>query len=232
MARTALIIEDETDFANIVSLNLRRAGFETVAVRSGEAGLSEARYRRPDVVLLDLMLPDMQGTDVCRRLKSDPLTRHLPVIMVTARGEEIDRIVGLELGADDYLVKPISMRELVLRVNVVLRRSNTQPGDPAQPSYVAGPLKVDGPSHRVFLDGDEVQLTALEFRLLGALLSQRGRVFSREALLDRVWGIQADIETRTVDTMMKRLRDKLGAAGRYLETVRGVGYRFGEADLP
>ncbi len=230
MARTVLIVEDEFDFADVVALNLRRAGFDTVAVRSGEAGVAEARHRKPDLVLLDLMLPDIMGTEVCRRLKSDPATRGIPVIMVTARGEEIDRVVGFELGADDYVVKPISMRELVLRVNAVLRRTSMAPGDLDAASVSVGPLRVDGPSHRAFVEEDEVNLTALEFRLLMVLLARRGRVLSREALLDQVWGLQAEVETRTVDTMMKRLRDKLGAAGRYLETVRGVGYRFSDQD--
>jgi two-component system, OmpR family, phosphate regulon response regulator PhoB len=231
MPRTIVVIEDEYDFADVVALNLRRAGFDTVIVRSGEAGIAEVRRRRPDLVLLDLMLPDMQGTEICRRLKSETATRAIPIIMVTARGEEIDRVVGFELGADDYLVKPVSMRELVLRVNAVLRRSSGPAGE-AEPSFEAGPLRVDGPSHRAYVEGQEVSLTALEFRLLTTLHARRGRVCTREALLDQVWGIQADVETRTVDTMMKRLRDKLGAAGRYLETVRGVGYRFSEADLP
>jgi two-component system phosphate regulon response regulator PhoB len=229
MPRKVLIIEDEYDFASIVALNLRRNGFDAFIARSGEAGMAEVRRMHPDLVLLDLMLPDAQGTDLCRRLKSDPSTRGVPVIMVTARGEEIDRVVGFELGADDYVVKPVGMRELVLRVNAVLRRSAPAVPD-ENPQLEIGPLRVDGPAHRLFVDGREVVLTALEFRLLVALATRRGRVLSREALLDGVWGLHADIETRTVDTMMKRLRDKLGAAGRYLETVRGVGYRFSDVD--
>ncbi len=226
--RTALVIEDEFDFADVVAVNLRRAGFETVVARSGEAGLAEARRRRPDLVLLDLMLPDLPGTEVCRRLKADPTTRHLPVIMVTARGEEVDRIVGFELGVDDYVVKPVSMRELVLRANAVVRRAQRPPEEDVTDSIVAGPIRIDGPAHRAFVADREVPLTALEFRLLATLAGNRGRVLSREVLLDRVWGIQVEIETRTVDTMMKRLRDKLGAAGPMLETVRGVGYRLAE----
>jgi two-component system, OmpR family, phosphate regulon response regulator PhoB len=229
MSLTALIIEDEADFGEILALNLARAGFQTIVVREGEAGIDAARGRRPDIVVLDLMLPDVQGTEVIRRLKSDPTTRAIPIIMATARGEEIDRIVGFELGVDDYVVKPFSMRELVLRVNAVLRRGGAGvAADGEEPSYTAGRLLVDGPAHRVFVDAREVELTALEFRLLVALVSNRGRVMTREVLLERVWGIQADIETRTVDTMTKRLRDKLGAMGRHVETVRGVGYRFNE----
>lgn len=230
MARKVLIVEDEHDFASVVAVNLRRNGFDPMVARSGEVALAEVRRHRPDIVLLDLMLPDVQGTEVCRRLKSDPATRAIPVIMVTARGEEVDRVVGFELGADDYVVKPVSMRELVLRVNAVLRRA-TPPEDPAATSMEVGPLRIDGPGHRVFVSGREVILTALEFRLLFALARQPGRVLSREALLDQVWGIQAEVETRTVDTMMKRLRDKLGAAGAFIETVRGVGYRFADRDL-
>jgi two-component system phosphate regulon response regulator PhoB len=229
MARKALVVEDEHDFASIVALNLKRAGFDAVVARSGEVALIEARRLRPDIVLLDLNLPDVPGTEVCRRLKSDPATRGTPVIMVTARGEEIDRVVGFELGADDYVVKPVSMRELVLRVNAVLRRSSP-PAVSEEPSFEIGPLVVDGPGHRVRVGGVEVPVTALEFRLLVTLASNRGRVFTREALLDRVWGIQAELETRTVDTMTKRLRDKMGEAGRYVETVRGVGYRFSDQD--
>jgi two-component system phosphate regulon response regulator PhoB len=228
MARRVLIVEDEHDFASIVAMNLRRGGFEAGVARTGELALAEVRRQKPDLVLLDLMLPDLQGTEVCRRLKSDPVTRSIPIIMVTALGEEIDRVVGLELGVDDYVVKPVSMRELVLRVNAVLRRAVVQ--EEAPQSFTIGGLQVDGPGHRVRVDGAGITLTAMEFRLLGMLASRRGRVLTRETLLDQVWGIQADIETRTVDTVMKRLRDKLGSAGRYLETVRGVGYRFSDQD--
>lgn len=228
MTLTALIVEDEADFADVVSLNLRRAGFRTIVVRTGEAGVEAVRARKPDIILLDLMLPDLQGTEVVRRLKADATTRAIPIIMATARGEEIDRIVGFELGVDDYVVKPFSMRELVLRMNAVLRRGAVGTVPQGETSYTAGPLLIDGPAHRVTLDGREIELTALEFRLLVALVANRGRVLTREVLLERVWGIQADIETRTVDTMTKRLRDKLGPLGRQVETVRGVGYRFAD----
>jgi len=228
MAPKVLIIEDEADFAEIVAMNLRRGGMETVIARTGEAALAEVFYRRPDVVLLDLMLPDIQGAEVCRRLRSDPATRSLPILMVTARGEEIDRVVGLELGADDYLVKPVSMRELVLRVQAVLRRRAPEP-DPETPTVEFPGLRVDGPAHRVIVDGQEVALTPTEFRLLSVLVAPPlGRVLTRETLLDRVWGRDSEVEIRTVDTVMKRLRDKLGPAGAFLETVRGVGYRFRE----
>jgi two-component system phosphate regulon response regulator PhoB len=225
MARKVLIVEDEGDYAQTVALNLRRSGFDPVIARTGEAGIVEARRLKPEIILLDLMLPDVSGKDVCRRLKADPLTRSIPVIMVTARGEEFDRVIGLELGADDYLVKPVSMRELVLRMNIALRRV-APAGEEVAASIEIGLLRIDGPGHRVHVDGDETQLTALEFRLLVALASRPGRVFSRESLLDAAWGVHSDVESRTVDTMMKRLRDKLGKASAYVETVRGVGYRF------
>jgi len=223
--RRILVIEDERDFADVVIMNLRRSGYEATGVRTGEEGLAEVLNRRPDLVLLDLNLPDMAGHEVYRRLKYDTATRNIPVIMVTARGEEVDRVVGLELGADDYVVKPVSMRELVLRVNAVLRRLQESTGE--QDAVVTvGSLRIDGPAHRAFLDDREMNLTALEFKLLLTMVTRPGRVQSRTTLLDHVWGIQADVETRTVDTMMKRLRDKLGDTGRFIETVRGVGYRF------
>jgi len=226
MPRSVLIIEDETDFAEVMAMNLRRASFEVRMTRTGEGGIREARHRRPDLVLLDLMLPDLSGTEVCRQLKQDPATRDVPVIMVTARGEEVDRIVGFELGVDDYVVKPVVMRELVLRVHAVLRRARQTEEESGTPMLQVGSIRIDGPAHRVFVGEQEVPLTALEFRLLATLAANPNRVMSRETLLDRVWGIQAEIETRTVDTMMKRLRDKLGDAGNLLETVRGVGYRL------
>lgn len=223
--RRILIIEDERDFADVVIMNLQRAGYETVYVGTGGGGLTEAFRQNPDLILLDLNLPDMSGTEVCRKLKYDEKTRGIPVIMVTARGEELDRVVGLELGADDYVVKPVSMRELVLRVNAVLRRARESQEDGAS-MVTAGPLTMDVPAHRALVGDRELTLTALEFRLLLTLASRAGRVQSRETLLDEVWGIQAAVETRTVDTMMKRLRDKLGSTGRLIETIRGIGYRF------
>jgi two-component system phosphate regulon response regulator PhoB len=186
-------------------------------------------------VLLDLMLPDISGTEVCRQLRQDPETEELPVLMLTARGEEIDRVVGFEAGADDYVVKPFSMRELVLRIRAVLRRFEPEEGvEPADEEQEAdepeeltfGKLRIDVPGHRVWVDGEEVSLTALEFKLLTTFVRRKGRAQTREVLLSDVWGITADIKTRTVDTHVKRLREKLDAAGEYIETVRGVGYRF------
>jgi two-component system phosphate regulon response regulator PhoB len=223
MARI-LVIEDEQDLQNVLAYNLRAAGHEVHAALRGQEGLRLARERHPDVVLLDLMLPDLPGTEVCKALKADAGLRAVPVIMLTAKGEEVDRVVGFELGADDYVVKPFSVRELILRIQAVLRRAQPQPG--AAAAFEFGCLRVDPEAHRVWVAGAEVELTALELRLLLTLHERRDRVQSRATLLDVVWGIEADITTRTVDTHVKRLREKLGAAGAYVETVRGVGYRF------
>jgi two-component system phosphate regulon response regulator PhoB len=181
---------------------------------------------RPDLVLLDLMLPDVSGVEICRRLKSNLATKDVPIVMVTAKGDEVDRVVGFELGADDYVVKPYSLRELLLRVEAVLRRTTPTPAGGGRGVLVFGKLRVDRDAHRVWVDGEEVTLTALELRLLSTLLERRGRVQSRPALLDDVWGMSGEVTTRTVDTHVKRLREKLGNAGPYIETVRGVGYRF------
>jgi len=224
MPSTVLIIEDEKDLVSTLEYNLQKEGFDTRAAYNGEDGLEYARQLpHPDLVLLDLMLPDLSGLDICRELKSGDTTKSIPVIMVTARGDEVDRVVGFELGADDYVVKPFSVRELMLRVRAVLKRGQ-QEGGPIQASF--GILKIDSPGHHVWVNEDEVRLTALEFRLIEALFSRRGRVQTRETLLMDVWGIEADVTTRTVDTHIKRLREKLGEAGMYIETIRGVGYRF------
>jgi two-component system phosphate regulon response regulator PhoB len=230
MARI-LIIEDEKDLQDVLAYNLREAGHEPMAATEGQEGLRLAREHRPDLVLLDLMLPDIPGADICRTLKREEATRDTPVVMITARGEEIDRVVGFELGADDYVVKPFSMRELLLRIQAILRRAGAEPE--LRPVIEFGRLRIDRDAHRAWVDGEETELTALEFRLLVTLHERRNRVQTRAALLDDVWGIEADITTRTVDTHVKRLREKLGEAGAYVETVRGVGYRFrGAPDEP
>jgi two-component system phosphate regulon response regulator PhoB len=229
MARI-LIVEDERDLQEVLAYNFRGAGHEVLQALRGEEGLRLARQHRPDLVCLDLMLPDLPGTEVCKALKKDAHTKDIPVLMLTAKGEEIDRVVGFELGADDYVTKPFSVRELLLRVQAILRRTSTTPE--SLPLIEFGRLRVDQAAHRVWVDGDEVQLTALEFKLLVTLHERRDRVQSRETLLDDVWGIEADITTRTVDTHVKRLREKLGPAGEFVETVRGVGYRFMAAPPP
>lgn len=227
MARI-LVIEDETDLQQVLEYNLRESGHKVYVAGRGEEGLALAREKKPDVVLLDLMLPDIPGTQICKTLKGDAATKQINVIMLTAKGEEIDRVVGFELGADDYVVKPFSVRELMLRIQAILRRSQ---GEQAATSTIQfGTLRVDRAAHRVWSGEQEVELTALEFKLLVTLYDRRNRVQTRAVLLSDVWGIDADITTRTVDTHVKRLREKLGDAGNYIETVRGVGYRF--ADSP
>jgi len=187
--------------------------------------MSQLRRRVPDLVLLDLMLPDIPGTELCRQIKGDPRTKHLPVVMLTAKGEEVDRVVGFEIGADDYVTKPFSVRELILRLKAVLRRSG--PGKTAErPPESVGPIRVDVDAHRAFVDGAEIALTPLEFKLLTTLMARLGRVQSREQLLEDVWEMSSEVETRTVDTHVKRLREKLGSGRDLLETVRGIGYRL------
>lgn len=225
MARI-LVIEDEKDLLEVLAYNLRQAGHTPLLVGGGRDALAAVAEHRPDLVLLDLMLPDVSGIEICRRIKSAPATKDIPIVMVTAKGDEVDRVVGFELGADDYVVKPYSLRELLLRVEAVLRRTAPAPSGGARGVMVFGKLRVDRDAHRVWVDDREITLTALELRLLSTLLERRGRVQSRPALLDDVWGMSGDVTTRTVDTHVKRLREKLGEAGGYIETVRGVGYRF------
>lgn len=236
-----LIVEDELDLQQILEFNLRQAGFEVLTAPDAATALKTCQQQAPDLVLLDLMLPDLPGTHVLQRLRTDPRTRSLPVIMLTARGEEADRVLGLELGADDYIVKPFSLRELLLRIQAVLRRHPVEAEFLPAPSAISGgtageadqllqgDLRVDRATHRVFVESREVKLTALEFRLLWTLTSAKGRVLSRTDLLNqawKTWNTTGGITTRTVDTHIKRLREKIGRAGERIETVRGVGYRF------
>jgi two-component system phosphate regulon response regulator PhoB len=223
MARV-LVIEDEADLREVLQYNLSQAGHRPFAAATGDAGIKLALEVRPDIVLLDLMLPDLPGTTVAKALRREPQTQTVPIIMVTAKAEEVDRIVGFELGADDYVVKPFSVRELLLRIDAVLRRGKT----PEQRTLEVGELRIDREAHRVTVSGEEISLTALEFKLLVTLTERRDRVQARGTLLSDVWAIDAEIASRTVDTHVKRLRDKLGTAGRFIETVRGVGYRFSE----
>jgi two-component system phosphate regulon response regulator PhoB len=223
---SVLLVDDERDLLSVLDFNLRAAGFETALATTGEQALAHLRRRVPDLVLLDLMLPDVSGTEVCRRIKADPRTKHVPVVMLTAKGDEVDRVVGFEVGADDYVTKPFSVRELVLRVKAVLRRSGAGARALERPPEEVGPIRVDVDAHRAFADGQEITLTPLEFRLLTTLMARLGRVQSREQLLEDVWGMSAELETRTVDTHVKRLREKLGSGRDLLETVRGVGYRL------
>lgn len=221
-----LIVDDEQDLAELIDFNLRASGFSTRVAHTGDAALVAAREQQPDLVLLDLMLPDMPGTEVCRQLRSGTQTRDILIVMLTAKAEEADRVRGFEVGADDYVTKPFSVRELVLRLRAILRRVG--PARDGVMPLALGPLKLDVGAHRFYVDGQEVALTTLEFRLMEHLMSRLGRVQSREQLLEDVWGMTSALETRTIDTHVMRLRDKLGPARAMLETVRGVGYRIVE----
>jgi two-component system phosphate regulon response regulator PhoB len=221
-----LIVDDERDLAELIDFNLRGAGFTTALAFTGEGALASVRERPPELVLLDLMLPDMPGIDVCRHLRSDARVRDVLIVMLTAKGEETDRVRGFEAGADDYVVKPFSVRELVLRLKAILRRSGPAHLQGSATPLTLGPLKLDVAAHRFYVEDREVSLTALEFRLLEHLLTRLGRVQTREQLLEEVWGLSSSLETRTIDTHVMRLRDKLGPARALLETVRGVGYRI------
>ncbi len=223
MARV-LVIEDEADLREVLQYNLTQAGHRPFAAATGEAGLKLAHEVRPEMVLLDLMLPDLPGTNVAKVLRREPETHLVPIIMVTAKADEIDRVIGFELGADDYVVKPFSVRELMLRIDAVLRRGRA----PEPRILEVGELRIDREAHRATVDGEEILLTALEFKLLVTLTERRDRVQARGTLLNDVWSIDAEVASRTVDTHVKRLRDKLGVAGKFIETVRGVGYRFSE----
>ncbi|MBL9037731.1 MAG: response regulator transcription factor [Archangium sp.] len=227
MARI-LVVEDEQDLASLLEYNLKADGHEVDVARSGAAGVARIKTFRPELILLDLMLPDIAGSEVARLVREGEPKR-VPIIMVTARGEESDRVKGLELGADDYVVKPFSVKELLLRVKAVLRRHSEAPAAAPSAGSVlsAGDITLDVERHEVHASGAPVVLTALEFRLLKTFLERPGRVQTRETLLSDVWGIDADITTRTVDTHIKRLREKLGPAGDIVETIRGVGYKLG-----
>jgi two-component system phosphate regulon response regulator PhoB len=244
--RRVLVIEDEPDIRDLLSYNLQSGGFQVKTADTGQRGLAVFESFSPDVILLDLMLPDVPGTEVCRRIRARTTGTQPAIIILTAKGEEIDRVVGFEVGADDYVVKPFSVRELLLRVNAVLRgRSATggahaqarppgavpglAPGEPNRKKYTVGPLRVDVDGHYVFVKQNEIHVSAIEMRLLVYLISHRGRVRSREDLLEDVWGYKPGVSTRTVDTHVKRLRDKLGSAGGLIETVRGTGYRLADS---
>ncbi|MBM4778858.1 MAG: response regulator transcription factor [Archangiaceae bacterium] len=221
-----LIVEDEQDLASLLEYNLKQEGFETDVARTGAAGVSRAKSFKPDLILLDLMLPDIGGTEVARLVREGDAKR-VPIIMVTARGEESDRVKGLELGADDYVVKPFSVKELMLRIKNVLRRDGNEPKAVSSNGKLTAPdIVLDIDRHEVTVKGKPVVLTALEFRLLKTFLERPGRVQTRETLLSDVWGIDAEITTRTVDTHIKRLREKLGPSGDIIETIRGVGYKL------
>ncbi|MDD5439389.1 MAG: response regulator transcription factor [Candidatus Omnitrophica bacterium] len=222
-----LIVEDDPHIAKLVRYNLEKAGYTCAVASTGEQALKALDYEPVSLVILDIMLPVIDGFEVCKRIRQDQGLAAIPIIMLTARGEETDRVVGFELGADDYVVKPFSPRELVLRIKAVLNRKREPP---VQKSVVlAGTLKIDIPRHIVTVDKKEIVLTLMEFDLLVLLVERRGRVQTRESLLTDVWGLDSEVETRTIDTHVKRLREKLGKIGNMIETIRGIGYKFKEA---
>jgi len=226
MSQEILVVDDEPDIRELLRFSLEQEGFAVRTAATGAEALEETAKRLPDLLVLDLMLPDQPGTEICRRLRANSETASIPIIMLTARSEEVDRVVGFELGADDYVTKPFSPRELVLRIRAVMRRGSSR--EDAKSAVAHKGLALDCERHRCSLDDREIRLTAKEFGLLEVLMRRPGRVLSRESLLETVWGSNISVTLRTVDTHVKRLREKLGAAGVFIETVRGVGYRFGE----
>ena len=219
-----LVAEDEADVLQLINLALQRAGFEVLKAEDGATAVRLAREHAPALIVMDIMMPGMTGLEACRLLKQDSRTMRIPVVMLTAKAEEVDRIVGLELGADDYVTKPFSPRELVLRIQAILRRFSEVPS--GSELLALGPIQVDQVRHEVRIDGELVDFTATEFKLLTVLMERRGRLQSRDVLLNDVWGYESLIDTRTVDTHIRRLRDKLGVAAELVETVRGFGYRM------
>ena len=225
MTLNILVLEDEPDIRKTLEYNLSREGYKVISAASIEQAKTFIKSDTFSLFLLDLMLPDGSGLDLCKKLKGNSETESVPIIILTAKDDEIDKIVGLELGADDYVTKPFSVRELILRIKSVLKRG-TLKKDIVEIERQFGGLKINPDSHEVFIDSKEIQLTALEFRLLKELVDKRGRVQSRDQLLTEVWGYSAEVTTRTVDTHIKRLREKLGSMGKYIQTIRGVGYKF------
>ena len=225
MTLNILVLEDEPDIRKTLEYNLSREGYKVISAASIEQAKTLIKSDTFSLFLLDLMLPDGSGLDLCKKLKGNSETESVPIIILTAKDDEIDKIVGLELGADDYVTKPFSVRELILRIKSVLKRG-TLKKDIVEIERQFGGLKINPDSHEVFIDSKEIQLTALEFRLLNELVDKRGRVQSRDQLLTEVWGYSAEVTTRTVDTHIKRLREKLGSMGKYIQTIRGVGYKF------
>ena len=225
MSHKILLIEDEPDIRKTLEYNLSREGFDVVCASSLSEGKNYINTNQFSLILLDLMLPDGSGLDLCRELKTDSDKKLTPIIILTAKDDEVDKVVGFELGADDYVTKPFSVRELILRVKAVLKRGNAK-SENLEVQRQFGDLVIDVDSHEVYVDNEPVTLTALEFKLLRQLVDRRGRVQSRDQLLSDVWGYSADVTTRTVDTHIKRLREKLGTMGKYVQTIRGVGYKF------
>ena len=226
MTACVLVIEDEPDIRKTIDYNLTKESFKVIQAASIEEGEKSLASNKIDVIILDLMLPDGSGLTLCRDIKSEPKTKNIPVIILTAKTEEVDRVVGFELGADDYVTKPFSVRELILRVKAILKRgaSIEKNTEDAEDSF--GELTINYEEHQAYINGHEIFLTALEFKLLKHLIKRKGRVQTRDQLLEDVWGYSSTVTTRTVDTHIKRLREKLGLVGDHIQTIRGVGYRF------
>ena len=224
ITKTIYIVEDEPDIRETLAYNLSQEGFKVSEFSDAESCLNKIQKKKPDLLLLDLMLPGMSGLDLCKEIRADINLKNLAIIMLTAKGEEVDRIIGFELGADDYVTKPFSVRELILRVKVILKKQTESVE--SDESIEFGPIKLNLDAHEVLINNDEIVLTALEFKLLKHLVKRRGRVQTRDQLLGDVWCYSSEVTTRTVDTHIKRLREKLGTVGDYIQTVRGVGYRL------
>ena len=227
MKERILVVEDDPHISKLIRYNIEKAGYDNQAVITGEEALLKLEESKFDLVILDVMLPKMDGFEVCRRIRQHSRLSQLPVLMLTARGEETDKIVGFELGADDYLVKPFSPRELILRIKSILRRKQ-QKSETIEGIFEFDQLKLDTIKHKVFVGTKDIILTAMEFKLLKTLMHRRGRMQSRNQLLSDVWDMDSDVTTRTIDTHIKRLRQKLGKMGTLIETVRGYGYRFSD----
>jgi DNA-binding response OmpR family regulator len=224
--KKVLVVEDDKNILKLLRYNLEKAGFTCFTTITGEDAFNILSSEEIDLVVLDIMLPSIDGLEVCKRIKQNDAYSHIPIIMLTAKGEEVDKIVGLELGADDYIVKPFSPRELILRIKAILKRN--APKEVTRDILTVGKVKIDIPRHKVTVDAKTIELAPMEFKLLSLLAERRGRVQSRDVLLKDVWGISADVTTRTVDTHVKRLRQHLGKTGKLVETIRGLGYRFRE----
>ena len=224
-----LIVDDEEDILTLLEYNLEKAGFKVISADDGPEAIELTKKENPSLIILDIMLPSMEGTEVCKVIKRDNATSHIPIIMLTAKGEEVDRIVGLELGADDYITKPFSPRELILRVKAVLKRMHGRQ-ESGSSNIKAGNIKIDLERSVVISNGKPIKLTATEFKLLVELVKARGKVLSRDALLDRVRGMDYYVTDRTIDTHIRRLREKLGKSAKHIETVRGFGYKFLEEE--
>jgi len=221
-----VIIDDEPDIVELVSIHLKRAGFNVEGFLDGDTFLDFLEHQMPDLIILDLMLPDADGFDICKYLKKKDEYASIPIIMLTAKSEETDRVLGLELGADDYVTKPFSIKELVARVKAVMRRKGET--DSSGMISIGGILNIDTARHEVLLEGADIKLTSTEFRILKLLASKKGWVFSRDQILDHLWGQEKAVVDRTVDVHIKHLRSKLGAAARFVKNIRGVGYKLEE----